>query len=373
MPTFHLPSEHVTNLLWLEDQSESNRIRNLIEEALKDLEQEGQISLAKETLSGKSNILSILQKYHAKNPLDVVLAPAETHEIIVTFDTRIAVFDLSWIFDDGVPKIFVETHGRGGISYDEYGRINIPGGSDPWESKEYIEILTGFLDGKPSGHLGGRRGSSIRPATVSPAEKFLQEIKDILQNVPKTTPIKNLPKPNPIPPPTIPTITTQQINQLINNLKFDKEKKKDKKPPTTLDDNTGKDFLLILNEIYHSLKMDNLWRNIRKGLLNPEQTDEREEFIYWLNDLKFIKGLGEKIQEGKPFSKEEDTIYGVWFWLYKNTHLEGSRLNHVMYYLWKMGAPIDPVEKPANLNTISLLSGARSQKDDEEKLSLVFI
>jgi hypothetical protein len=133
-------------------------------------------------------------------------------------------------------------------------------------------------------------------------------------------------------------------------------------------EDSGQDFILFLNEVARKLESEKTWKQILSGTLPPEQNDVREEFAFWLNQHG---ANSQPITDRRPLS-EDETGYSFAYWCWRTFANGMPRESRFLNYLWRKGAPIDPVNPPVGMNgNISYVGGKYDAKSGKLKLSFL--
>lgn len=313
----------------------------------------------------KSYLISDLTK--EKNIIDslkpdIILAPADIPEISGKIPLDSILFDIDNILNDYLPNHFVLSEDQNILGLDDSGGIitNVP-------HKRYgnigdaLDDLNDIFDRLGSGSPGaGRVGAGVFGRVLN---FFLFRYKGIVQEV-------------------VDAVTEKEGNdqggdsnverndnngngKKENDGKDDKDKKKDK--GFFIDDVQGFDFLILLNEILSTIALNDLYQSMLEGRRTPENSASIEEFQAWLNEI----GVDGILQNDRPLQDEDDTIFAFMLWAWGKADQAQSRKFEAWQYLWKKGAPIDPVELKLNDAQVSYIGGTYNH--NEEKLELKFL
>ncbi len=302
----------------------------------------------------------------------VVFAPKTVHRQINGIDERIACFDLAWLFGDDMPKIFAGVPFGNGVP--DFTSLNVRngrfGGSDKfgWESLEKFAdwLAKMFGEGRPKGHVSGRISNSSSDDPIvdfiinNLIVEFLMPILKIgggYSDFQNETENSN------------PDLLHANGNVDWNKVRLEVQKILNKHLGGEAEpDDAGRDFLIVLNEFARKLALDKTWTQIKSGKLSPSITEVKQEFILWLNqqgiDIQGISGY-------KNIPQEDESGYAFLYCLWQECRSMEQGGSKLLHYLWKRGAPIDPVNPPSFLaGTVLYINGFCYPKSGKLKINL---
>jgi hypothetical protein len=106
------------------------------------------------------------------------------------------------------------------------------------------------------------------------------------------------------------------------------------------DEESGMDFLILLNEFVQKARMKETWKEIVAGKLPPDETDVRQEFLYWLAREHYNLPA----PEGR-INETDETGYSFLYSLFRDTwnlasdgHKEARH-----HWLWLRLGYVDPI------------------------------